>query len=213
MNRFELEHSTDSEWLSLKRASQQLGIHYTTLRAWADEGKIRVFRTPGGHRRFHKDDLNRFLAEHAYVSELSKPEGLVEAVMGRVRAEMEKPTSVVKNWHYSLDGEAVEVRRRRGRQLFRLAVLYVMKRTKNESILEEGRLLGIEYGREAALKGVGLVEIGRAVQFFRGQLLRSIRPEESQQDSDDMQIQELIDQFFDEVLYAVLAGYEEVIQQ
>lgn len=39
-------------WLTLKDASDVLGIHYTTLRTWADNGDIPVFRTPGGHRRF-----------------------------------------------------------------------------------------------------------------------------------------------------------------
>ena len=51
------------QWLTLKEASEFLGVHFTTLRKWADEGEIRVFRTPGGHRRFSLADLRRFLEE------------------------------------------------------------------------------------------------------------------------------------------------------
>ncbi len=35
-----------------------------TIRKWAEAGKIRVFKTPGGHRRIRRDDLIRFLKEN-----------------------------------------------------------------------------------------------------------------------------------------------------
>ncbi|MGC8739375.1 MAG: response regulator [Candidatus Hydrogenedens sp.] len=35
-----------------------------TIRKWAEAGKIRVFKTPGGHRRIRRDDLLRFLREN-----------------------------------------------------------------------------------------------------------------------------------------------------
>lgn len=40
-------------------AARELGIHGSTLRRYADEGKIRTFRTPGGHRRY---DISEFVA-------------------------------------------------------------------------------------------------------------------------------------------------------
>ena len=43
-------------WLTLKEACDFLGVHYTTLRSWADKGEISVFRTPGGHRRPSRSD-------------------------------------------------------------------------------------------------------------------------------------------------------------
>lgn len=35
-----------------------------TIRKWAEAGRIRVFKTPGGHRRIRRDDLMRFLREN-----------------------------------------------------------------------------------------------------------------------------------------------------
>jgi excisionase family DNA binding protein len=35
-----------------------------TIRKWAEAGRIRVFKTPGGHRRIRRDDLVRFLKEN-----------------------------------------------------------------------------------------------------------------------------------------------------
>ncbi len=36
-----------------------------TIRKWAEAGKIRVFKTPGGHRRIRREDLLFFLRENS----------------------------------------------------------------------------------------------------------------------------------------------------
>jgi hypothetical protein len=61
---------------------------------------------------------------------------------------------------------------------------------------------------------VGLAATGRAVRFFRSQLIEAVRSEEQSggMDADDVRIQWLIDQFLDEVLYAVLDGYEQRVE-
>jgi excisionase family DNA binding protein len=40
--------------LSLGPASRLVGVDPDTLRRWADEGRIEVYVTPGGHRRFDR---------------------------------------------------------------------------------------------------------------------------------------------------------------
>jgi excisionase family DNA binding protein len=47
--------------LSLGPASRLLGVDPDTLRRWADEGRIEVFTTAGGHRRFHRATVERIL--------------------------------------------------------------------------------------------------------------------------------------------------------
>jgi excisionase family DNA binding protein len=197
------------QWLALKEASDFLGVHYTTLRTWADNGDIRVFRTPGGHRRFSLDDLRRFLAQRSQLAPTDE-HGLVTVAVGRAREELERNPPVEQRWRYPLQGDAEQARRQRGRQLFALAVSYVLKPGQSERLLEQGRELGWEYGREAAQSGVGLAETGKAVQFFRSQLVEAVRHQEGgvQPDADDLRVQRQIDLFLDEVLYAVLDGYE-----
>jgi len=48
------------QWLDLSDAAQFLDVHFTTLRRWADTGKINYIRTPGGRRRFSMADLEQF---------------------------------------------------------------------------------------------------------------------------------------------------------
>lgn len=47
--------------LSLGPASRLLGVDPDTLRRWADEGRVEAFLTPGGHRRFEREALERVL--------------------------------------------------------------------------------------------------------------------------------------------------------
>ena len=46
--------------LSIKEASEFLGVSIDTLRRWERAGKITAFRTEGGHRRYEKKDLIKF---------------------------------------------------------------------------------------------------------------------------------------------------------
>jgi excisionase family DNA binding protein len=51
----------DPDWISLSEASGVLGVSPATLRRWSDAGRLRVFTTPGGHRRFSRAALERLL--------------------------------------------------------------------------------------------------------------------------------------------------------
>jgi excisionase family DNA binding protein len=48
-----------SDRLALGPASRIVGVDPDTLRRWADEGRIAVAVTPGGHRRFERRDVER----------------------------------------------------------------------------------------------------------------------------------------------------------
>jgi excisionase family DNA binding protein len=199
-------NSSPQQWLTLREASDLLGIHQTTLRSWADRGAIPVFRTPGGHRRFRLADVRDFLQER--VSQQQPADAIVATViehaLGRVRQEI---ANMPGAWRNELNEESRAVNRERGRRLFALALNYVMQPDQREEILADGKELGRQYGQEAAHNHVSLAETGRTVQFFRRQLLEAVRRDEAL-DPGDVQIRQMIARFLDEVLYAVLDGYE-----
>lgn len=203
------------KWLTLKEASDFLGVHYTTLRSWSDQGEIAVFRTPGGHRRFGLMDLRRFLEGRAGRPVDHDSQALVDSAVGRIRYEIQKTHPDVTGWRFPLSEAAEHARRQRGRQIFALAIAYIVKPTQRDRTLLEANQLGREYGSEAAQSGISLVETGKAVQFFRRQLFQTVYSQDrsANMDADDLRIRSLIDHFLDEILYSVLDGYESVQKQ
>jgi diguanylate cyclase (GGDEF)-like protein/excisionase family DNA binding protein len=51
--------------VTLGEAAEALGVSSSTVRRWADTGRIHVVRTSGGHRRFPATELRRLNAESA----------------------------------------------------------------------------------------------------------------------------------------------------
>ena len=49
--------------LSISKAADLLGVHISTLRRWETEGKIKVIKTYGNHRRYRLIDIQKFCGE------------------------------------------------------------------------------------------------------------------------------------------------------
>jgi excisionase family DNA binding protein len=43
------------------QAARYIGVSLATIRRWTDAGHIACYRTPGGQRRFSKDQLDGFI--------------------------------------------------------------------------------------------------------------------------------------------------------
>jgi excisionase family DNA binding protein len=53
--------TTEPDWLTLGQAAKYLGVAQSTIRKWSDQGRVPAFYTPGGHRRYRRADLDKFL--------------------------------------------------------------------------------------------------------------------------------------------------------
>jgi excisionase family DNA binding protein len=62
-----------SDWLTLGQAAKYLGVAQSTIRKWSDSGRLAAFYTPGGHRRFRRGDLDRFLGTSRPASSGGRP--------------------------------------------------------------------------------------------------------------------------------------------
>jgi excisionase family DNA binding protein len=47
--------------LSTSQAAQALGVSLGTVRRWSDMGYLQSYRTPGGQRRFSRDQIEKFV--------------------------------------------------------------------------------------------------------------------------------------------------------
>lgn len=48
-----------------RKVGQFCGVDLTTVINWEKKGKIKAYKTPGGHRRIRHEDLIRFMIEHS----------------------------------------------------------------------------------------------------------------------------------------------------
>jgi excisionase family DNA binding protein len=81
------------DWLTLGQAAQYLGVAQSTIRKWTDSGRVPAFKTPGGHRRFRRRDLDAFLEHSGQAVEAGGPHVLIvdddEGLRAFVRANLE----------------------------------------------------------------------------------------------------------------------------
>jgi excisionase family DNA binding protein len=155
-------------WLTLAQAAQQLDIHPTTLRRWADNGDIPVMRTPGGHRRFATVDVAQ-LAEREYGrSATNLTQQWAEQALVHTRQEINNQD---ENWLAISNNELRRRHRQLGRELMALTLQYIAAPTENKHLLEQARRVGCTYGQIAQESGLGLTDALKAALFFRDTLL------------------------------------------
>src|SRR5262245_56159022 len=68
------------ELLKPQDAAKLLSVSYPTLKQWIYNGKVRSVKTPGGHHRIPRSEIERFSA--TTESKRKRPAGL-EAISGR----------------------------------------------------------------------------------------------------------------------------------
>jgi len=202
----------ESQWLSLSEASRLLGVHYTTLRRWADAGNVPCFRTPGGHRRFRVRDLAAWMGEAQTVALVPAQEALVHSAVGFTRQEMVEQRIAGERWHTAFAEDERREMGEMGRNLFKLAIRYLMRTRGREQVLQEGQRIGQYYGQQCAERRMPLLETVRAFIFFRRSLLQAVGPEQvgvGQFDAEDARIQRSLNHYLDEVLCACLDSYDQ----
>lgn len=164
-----------TKWLALGSARAMLGINHATLRQWADEGRVRAFRTPGGHRRFAVEDL-RALLRNAGGPRTGRPRVERSQVLPRMRhlaAQGAHPSPPA--WLHALDGAAQRRLRARGRALLELC-LAAVSNPHDRRQEDAAQRLGASYGEDLAGHGVAVGQAVEAFVFFRDATLSAVRP-------------------------------------
>lgn len=226
------DSSATTHWLSLREAASLLGVHPTTLRAWADAGQVRAVRTPGGHRRFAADDVKKLLVpeqrepaaaagpqrSRAAANEVNPPpagaaqpmvpavNGLQSNLLQKTRADLADQQDHAGRWLQAFDEEQRHVQRETGRRLLGLAIQYMVRDRQRKQILIEGRNLAAWYGSRAAVQGLSLPDMTRAFMFFRDSLDDAIMAQVHDPESESLHLR--LRQFMDEVLFAALEAFD-----
>lgn len=158
----------DVRWLTLGKACRVLGVDESTLRRWADNGHVRAFRTPGGHRRFDESDIKELVSGRERDGESYRELG--DMAVTRIRRQLHRRPVQDAPWYATVDETLRSRLRPLGRQLASLAADYLGRRTRRTVLLETARELGREYGHELAATGLPLAQAVEAFIFFRRSL-------------------------------------------
>ncbi len=160
----------DREWMGLGEAARLLGVAPTTLRRWADDGVVRSFVTPGGHRRFLRSSLESMIptarAERPPLQRLGEtPERMARAYRRSAVADGLDPA-----WLRGMDSAERDPLRERGRELSAalLAFLDAGTDAARKARLDEASQVAAEYGRVARLRGATVHEtVATFLRFSR----------------------------------------------
>jgi excisionase family DNA binding protein len=198
---------TKEDWLSLNEASRRLGVHPTTLRRWADAGKIPVFVTPGGHRRFSEQEIESFARDRLRLQVASGLEELLERHAIK-RARMDIASHSSAPWLAKLSPEDRTVSRNLGRRLLGLSLQYIVSDNGHE-LLRQTEELGHEYGRHGRSVGIPLEQMLQASMLFRDSLIETSLdlPESAASQQTSMHLVLRINELMNTVQLAVVRAY------
>ncbi len=160
------------EWLTLGEVAQLLGVHPSTVRNWADTGKMPVHRTQGGHRRFRRSEVELWLQSQRANGDTAQAEQVLQEALKYIRWQITEGELSKQAWYQKLDGEAREAYRKSGRALIQGLLLYL---TGDESSgLAEAHSLGYEYATRARQFDLSIEEAVAAFTFFRNGVIEAL---------------------------------------
>jgi excisionase family DNA binding protein len=160
------------EWLSLSEVSKLIGIHPSTVRNWADQGRLPVHRTQGGHRRFRRNDVELWMQSQRTDGHSPEADLVVQSALGRTRMRISEGMLEKEDWYRKLDNTAREQYRRSGRQLLQGLTTYLV--SEKPIADAEARATGYEYASIGRRCGLSTVQAVNAFLFFRNMLLESM---------------------------------------
>lgn len=143
--------------LTISEACQVMGVSEAALRQWTDEGKVKAFITPGGHRRYQEAELREMMHRYRHVHGLKDLGDRLGSVVGREREVALQHMSGMP-WYHRLDEGARDRFRERGRRLVDALARFVARPSSRDQVMEECRAIGREYGHDLAKTGLCLAD-------------------------------------------------------
>lgn len=189
-------------WLTLGEAAQFLGVDVTTLRGWADAEKVRVFRTPGGHRRFDLGDLDALVQENALPSTIA---AIPIASAGGSDAPRQWLTA--RPWYDGIsEASRARVRGYCG-ELMRIVASYNAGRPARPRHLAAAHRVGAALGRAVAGWGITPAQSTEVFLYFKMHVTEALA-QSRKGGSDRVQSMRDADAFFGSVLQSMMEAYD-----
>lgn len=193
-------------WLTLGEASRFLGVDASTLRVWADAGRIPTFRTPGGHRRFSRAALDEFLARSRRDAEprlvdLIGPHAnrLVPGAVEQIRRQQ---------WYTVLDRASAAAIGAVCHELMDALAGYMGGGGRQRDYLKAGERAGQALGARVASLPLSPSEATEAFLFFKGMITDAVSMRLPLSPDGKVRSLRRVDAFLSRVLVRMMSAYE-----
>jgi excisionase family DNA binding protein len=200
------------DWVSLAEASRVLGVSPATLRRWSDAGRLRVFTTPGGHRRFSRAALERLLPADRSRRPSIVAAGLTPSRIARTYRRASREVAPELPWVLALTDEQRLLFRERG-QILAATLLEYLDATEPDAAarhLEEASASAADYGRVAAGLGLSLSQTVEGFLRFRAPFHHELTSAARRHGFDTAETTDMLEtaeRAMDRLLVATMAGH------
>ena len=189
-----------------------LGVSPATLRRWSDAGRLRVFTTPGGHRRFSRDALERLLPADRSRRPSIGGAGLSPSRIARTYRRASRDAAPELPWVLTLTDEQRLLFRERGHVLA-ASLLQFLDATQPDVAahhLNEASGSAAEYGTVAATLGLSLSQTVEGFLRFRAPFHHELAVAARRRGFDTTETTELLETAegaMDRLLVATMTGH------
>ncbi len=189
-----------------------LGVSPATLRRWSDAGRLRVFTTPGGHRRFSRAALERLLPADRSRRPSIAAGGLTASRLSRTYRRASRDVAPDLPWVLALTDEQRLLFRERG-HLLAASLLQYLDAGQPEAAghhLAEASASAADYGRVAAGLGLSLSQTVEGFLRFRAPFHHELAVAARRRGFDTAETADLLEtaeRAMDRLLVATMTGH------
>lgn len=159
-----MNRNDNSEWVSLRRAAEILGVHPATVRNWAESGKLPFRRTAGKHRRFNVQDLQYYAQTQGDIQPLEL-QLIIQNALGQTRMQVGNAQLDEAPWYVAMGAESKQLLREQGRRVLEAIRDYVAAGAP-DSDLSTAIGLGNDYATLLVADGLTLPQALRGFFYF-----------------------------------------------
>jgi excisionase family DNA binding protein len=161
--------------IELAEAARLLGVHPSTLRRWADSGKISHVRTLSGRRRFERVAVEQKREQmQPETAPAAEPRYFEQQTLDLARQSTRDLDARQAVWMGKLSDEQRMLFRYGGQRLLGLMLQFISRTGSAETYLAEGRRVAADYGRICAGAGLSAAQTAEAFLYFRRSILESV---------------------------------------
>lgn len=197
--------------VSIGEASELLGVSEAALRQWTDEGRIKAFITPGGHRRYSKTELKKFMSSHAKMFGIKDLVVELEDTV-HLHREIARTSLSTISWYSNLSEESQGHLAELGRRLLNLTIRYIAEPSKREENTKLIRDVGHNHGEILAKLGLPLTDSIAAFILHRDPIMNTATHLLRKREAVTGRVVEaipLVTHVIDEALVALVAAHQQ----